>query len=448
MLARKLTKALAVTALAFTGLAGTQALAKTDSTVLSGFTLIDGTGAAPKPDQAVVLTNGRISWVGPSAKVRVPRGAERVDLKGKYVMPGLIDLHVHLALVKDMKADQANYTRESVEQDLRNYASYGVTTVQAMGTDKDLIFPLRAEQRAGRPTMARVFTAGQGIVFKGGYGGTPGITNPVATVEDARREVAAQAAKGADLIKFWFDDELSTMPRMPDAMAAAIIDEAHKHKLRAVAHIFYLADAKTLARMGVDGFAHSVRDQPVDQELIDLMKSRGIWQIAETLSREASMFAYGERAPFLDDPFFQRGISRETLAILGDPARMQSQAANPHFHDFPKFLATAEANLKTLADAGVRIGFGTDSGPTGRFGGYFVHWELALMVKSGVTPMQAIRAATRDAAEVLGDKNIGTVQRGKWADLLVLDADPVANIENTRRIDAVYIAGNKVSSTK
>jgi len=419
--------------------------------LLTNFTLIDGTGRAAQPGSAMVIgPDGRIAWVGPAAEARPPQGARTVDLAGKYVMPGLIDLHVHLGNVVDLKQDYRNYTRESVEKDLKQYAAYGVTTVLSMGTDNDLILPLRAEQRqSGRPAMTRVYTAGQGLVFKGGYGGVPGLNQPVSTPEEARAAVDAQAAKGVDVIKFWLDDELGTMPKMPPEVSAAIIDQAHKHKLRVLAHIFYLEDAKRVVGQGVDGLVHSVRDRPVDQALIDAMKQRGTWQVAETLSREASMFAYGvPPSEILNDPFFQAAVTPAALAELKSPERQKTVASGPHFHDYPAFLDTAKGNLKRLKDGGVRYGFGTDSGPPGRFAGYFSHWELALMVESGFTPAEAIRTATGTAAQFLGAKDLGTLEAGKQADLMVLDADPTADILNTRKINAVYLAGRPVTVVK
>ena len=417
---------------------------KSPVTVLRNFTLIDGTGNGAKPESAMIIDDGRIAWVGPVADLKAPANAETVDLTGRYVMPGLIDLHVHLANVVDLTQDTANFTRENLDRDLGVYASYGVTSVLSMGTDKDLIFDLRREQQEGRPSVSRVYTAGQGIVLKNGYGGVPNLNNQVATPAEAVAEVDRQAAKGVDFIKIWVDDELGTMPRMPPEISQAVIDAAHRHSLRALAHIFYLEDARLLVNQGIDGLVHSVRDKPVDQALIDAMKARGTWQLAETLSREASMFAYGERAPFLDDPFFNRSVSPAALALLASPERQAAVAAGPHFHDYPQFFETAKANLARLAQGGVNYGFGTDSGPPGRFSGYFSHWELALMVDAGFTPEQAITTATSRAAEFLGATDIGVLEASRWADLIVLDANPLENILNTRTIRTVYIAGRAV----
>jgi imidazolonepropionase-like amidohydrolase len=422
--------------------------AASDAKVLKGFTLIDGTGRPAAANSALITEGGKITWVGPADRLKAPKGAEVVDLTGKYVTPGLIDLHVHIAIVKDLKQDIANYTEDQVKADLRQYASYGVTTVQVMGTDKDLIFPLRNAQRAGRPDMARIYTAGQGVVFEGGYGGVVGLNQKVTTPEQAVAAVNREADKGADLIKLWVDSELGTMPVMPPEVSKAVIDTAHKRGLRAIAHVFYLADAKRLLDQGVDGFAHSIRDQPIDDATLSAMKAKGTWQLAGTLARESAMFAFGAPSPLLQDPFFRAAASPASLELLASPERQKTIAANPHYKtDYPKFLAMAEANFKRELDAGINIGFGTDAGPPGRFPGFSEHNELELMVDAGATPLQALTAATGSAGKFL-KADIGTVEAGKQADLLVLDADPLADIKNTRRINSVYLAGRQVPSVK
>jgi imidazolonepropionase-like amidohydrolase len=413
--------------------------------VLKNFTLIDGTGHAPLPNAAMILENGRIAWVGPSAKLKPPPSAPITDMQGKYIMPGIINLHVHLGATIGLDQNEKFFTPENVEKDLKTYASYGVTTVLSMGTDKDSIFKIRDEQRAGRPTETRIYTAGQGFVFKGGYGGLEGVNQGVATVAEVEPAVAAQAAKHVDFIKLWMDDHLGTKKKMPYDIAQAIIESAHRHHLRVIAHIFYLQDAKQLVNYGVDGLAHSVRDKPIDAAFIADMKRHGTWQEAATLSREGSMFVYGEMPPFANDPFFARSISPQVLAQLKSPAYQQKIRSDPDFSMYPGFLHTAEHNLKALADAGVPYAFGTDSGPPGRFPGYFTHWEMELMVQAGLTPMQVITAATGSAARFLHAEDLGTLEKNKWADLIVLDKDPLDEIKNTRTISAVYIAGKRVA---
>jgi len=413
--------------------------------VLKNFTLIDGTGRPPVAHAAMTIDDGRILWVGPLTQLKTDASTQVIDLQGKYVMPGIINLHVHLGATIGLDQNADYFTPENVEKDLKTYASYGVTTVLSMGTDKDSIFKIRDQQRAGRPNETRIYTAGQGFVFKGGYGGLEGVNQGVATVAEVEPAVAALAAKHVDFVKLWLDDHLGTKKKMPYDIAQAIIESAHRHHLRVVAHIFYLQDARQLVDYGVDGLAHSVRDKPVDKAFIADMKRHGTWQMAATLSREGSMFAYGETPPFANDPFFTRSVSPDVLAKLKSPAYQEKMRSDPDFAMYPGFLRTAEQNLKTLADAGVPYGFGTDSGPPGRFPGYFAHWEMELMVQAGLTPMQVITAATGSAARFLHAKDLGTLEMGRWADLVVLDKNPLDDIKNTRTIHAVYIAGNRVA---
>jgi imidazolonepropionase-like amidohydrolase len=214
--------------------------------------------------------------------------------------------------------------------------------------------------------------------------------------------------------------------------------------VKVVAHIFYLQDAKQLAAAGIDGFAHSVRDQPVDEELIRLMKQHGTWQMASTLAREASMFAYVTPSKVLADPLFAETVAPDVLAALTSPAYQQKIAADPEMAHYPEYLRMAQRNLKRLADSGVRYGFGTDSGPPARFAAYFEHWEAQLMVEAGLTSAQVLEAATRSAAEFLGAKDLGSLELGTWADFAVLKANPLTDIRNTRSIQQVYVAGNPI----
>lgn len=421
----------------------TPSAAAAESTVLRNFTLIDGTGRAPVAGQGLIITDGKLRWVGPAAKLNIPAGAAIEDLNGKYVMPGLIDSHVHLGLVDGITQDLKYQTPESIDKQLHLYAAYGITSVQTLGTEQDIIFPIRDAGRATRPDKARVFTVGRGVVFNGSYGGVPGLDQKVSTAEEARRMVDAQVAKNVDMVKLWVDDEFGQLAeRMPPAISTAVIDQAAKRGKKTVAHVFYYDNAAELTREGVNAFAHEVRDRPVDAALISQMKAKNVWQMAATLSREAS-FTYAT-LPFLDDPFFSRGVTPDVLKQLASPERAKRLSSGPTFPKYAPTLRYAMENFAAGAKAGIRYGMGTDSGPTARFPGYFAHWELELMVQAGISPIQALTAATSANAEILGAKDIGSIQPGKWADLLVLDKDPSADIRNTRTIHEVFIAGRKV----
>jgi imidazolonepropionase-like amidohydrolase len=421
-----------------------------DVLVLSNFTLIDGRGGPAAANSALIATDGRITWVGPAAELKAPAGATVQNLAGKFVMPGMVDLHTHVSNSDvEMQDPVRFFTREGVTRDLTLYASYGTTAVVSQGTDqKPLVYQMREEQRKGRPTMARIFTAGRGFTVKDGFptnkGNVPGIPYEPSTPQEAAAQMEELAAEKPDVVKIWVDDRFGDFKKTPIDISKAIIDVAHKHGIKVIAHVFYLADAKELAAAGLDAFGHSVRDRAVDDELIQLMKKHGTWMIP-TLYREWATFMFEEPQQFLNDPFFARGLDERQKTVLASPAYHKALTGDKYFSRYPGVLKNAKDNLKRLADAGLPIGFGTDSGVLTRFEGFGEHMELELMVESGMTPAQVITTATKTSAEFLGQgKDLGTLEQGKWADLIVLGADPLANIRNSRQIEAVYVAGNKI----
>ena len=399
---------------------------------LTGATLIDGTGRAPIPDAIVVIDGARIAAAGPASSVRVPDGAERIDVRGRFVIPGIINAHGHAAATIGLENRADAYTEENLLRQLGLYASYGVTTVVSLGDDGDAGFRLRAGNDSPALTRSRLYVAGPVITGK--------------TPDEARAAVDRVARRDPDWIKIRVDDNLGTTAKMTPDVYRAAIDRAHEHQLRVAAHIFYLEDAKGLLKSGVDYLAHSIRDAEVDRELIDLMKARNTC-LCPTLMREVSTFVYEERPAFFDDPFFRRHADPKVLAALEDPKRQASVAGNPAAQRYKKALEVARRNLKTLHDAGVRIAAGTDTGPPGRFQGYFEHLELEEMVRSGLTPAQALAAATSTAADCLGlADRLGTLQPGRYADFVVLSRNPLTDIRNTRTIESVWVGGERLET--
>ncbi len=394
--------------------------------------VIDGAGEVIER-ATIVVENGRIVAVGPSASTTVPSGATRVDLTGKTVMPGLINAHGHVAATDGFRSGPELYTRDNLVRQLRTYADYGVTTVFSLGDDEAAAFALRDEQTSGALTRARIFVAGPVI-----GGSTP---------EQVRATTDKVADMKPDLLKIRVDDNLGTGRKMPEPAWRAAIARADERGLRTAVHIFYLDDAKATLEAGADFIGHSVRDVPVDAAFAEALEARGVCY-CPTLMREVSTFVYGSTPPWASDPFFLKGVSDEVAKQVADPARQAQVRASPGYklgQQYKAGLDLATRNLKTLADQGVRIAMGTDTGPAGRFQGFFEHLEMEMMVEAGMTPMQVLVAATGDAARChQKDAELGLIRPGRQADLLVLGANPVENIRNLRSIEQIWIGGNRL----
>lgn len=405
--------------------------AQAPATVLAftGATLIDpGSPAAPLADGVIIVRDGRIAEVGPAASTPVPAGARRVDVAGRFIIPGLISTHSHVSDGQGV-APRA-YTAENTRRQLQLFARYGITSVWSLGGEQAPAFVARDAQDTPSLDRSRIHVAGDVI--------------SAATPEEARQRVAAVAALNPDIVKIRVDDNLGTARKMAPEVYRAVIDEAHQRGLRVAAHIFYLADAKALLRAGVDMIAHSVRDTEIDAEFIDLMKARNV-PYCPTLTRELATFVYRSTPDFFADPFFRREADPALVGQLQEPARQQAMRESSSAARYEQALKVAERNLEKAADAGVLVVMGTDSGAfPERFEGYFEHLELQMMVDAGMTPAQALRSATADAARAMRTPRVGTLAPGNWADLVVLDADPRADIRNTRTIASVWIAGTRV----
>jgi len=397
-------------------------------TALTGVRIIDGTGRAPIEQGTIVISNGRITAAGAASSVQIPTGATRVDLAGKTVMPGMVNAHAHVQnLTKTMPM------RDDLVRRLRMYASYGVTTAVSLGqvTEEEQaeVIKLRDEQDRIALDRARVYTSG------------PSIRNQK-TPDEVRQTVNRYADAKVDRIK------THVANNMTPEVYAALIEQAHKRGLRANAHIFYLKEAEMVLERGVDVIAHSVRDVDVTPAFIAAMKKRNVGYIP-TLTRDLSLIVYETTPAFFKDPFFLRGISvfGEQVELLSTPGYQQKMRENPQTQMIKVALAQGTKNLKILSDGGVTIALGTDSGTDeGRWQGYFEQVELEMMAKAGMTPMQVIVAATGDAAKVSKLDHVGTIAAGKAADLVVLDANPLQDILNTRKISSVWIAGRRLGT--
>lgn len=395
----------------------------------TGFQLIDGLGAAPVADAVLVVRDGRIESVGPAAEVQIPPGATVTDLSGKFVTPGLILTHGHVGMAKGLESGPQYNTRENITDQLKLYARYGVTSAVSLGSDGPASFEVRDDQSQPGFDYARLFVAGTVVETQ--------------NLDEALATVSQNLENGVDFIKLRIDDQLGTVEKMPRTVYGPVITEAHRAGLKVAAHIFYLDDAKQVLDAGADFLAHSIRDQPVDQEVIDLFHETGVC-LTPTLTRELSTFVYSETPDFFSDPFFTKAADPDVLKALQDPGYQRSIAESSAAKAYRKALPIAMENLAKLSEAGVPITLGTDSGPPGRFQGFFEHKEMEMMAEAGLTPAQILRSATRDASACLGLSDIGTLEPGKWADFLILEKNPLEDVHNFRSLDAIWIGGTRV----
>ena len=378
--------------------------------------LIDGTGRATVANATILVRDGRIAAVGPAGSVAIPPEAERVNLRGSWVIPGLINAHGHV----------------NASADLAVYAAHGTTTVFTLGDAPDDVFAMRDAQGSPSQSRARVFISSPALA--------------VFAPDSARDLVRAGLRPGrrVDLVKIRVDDNLGTTRKSPEEGYAAAILAAHQDSLRVAAHLYYLEDARRLLAHNVDILAHSVRDVDVDPEFVQSVVDKRVCYIP-TLMREVSTYVYESTPWFFSDPVFLARANKDWVTTLSRPDRQLEYRNSAAGQTYKAQLPVAKRNLKKLVDAGALVAMGTDTGPFGRFQGYFELLELAEMVDAGMSPGQAIIAATRDAARCHKvERDLGTLEVGKWADFLVLAADPLANIGNVRRIAGVFIAGNRV----
>ena len=393
-----------VTLLAACG--GSDAVPTSNVTAYEGARVVLGDGSAPIENAVFLVEDGRFTEVGSQGSVTVPEGATRVDLSGKTVIPALVNAHIHLSLDPAERAEQ-----------VRHMAYYGAGTVVSMGLDEGT---LPYEMRDSPvPDGARTLIAGRGITSP--EPGRSEVPYWVTTEEEARSAVRELAASEVDLVKIWVDDRNGQYERLSEPLYTAVIDEAHQHGLQVAAHIFTLEDAKGLLRAGVDMFAHSIRDQDLDDELLALWAERGDITLI----------------PNLPGPGVAADLS--WITTVPDAELQEMQAGETDRPAAQESFGIQARNLARLRDAGAHIAMGTDGSVP-----WAVHLEMEDMVRSGMTPAEVLDAATGHGAGLFGLSDVGTIESGNIADFVVLDANPLEDITNTRRISSVYLHGTPI----
>ena len=414
---------------------------------LVGAQLIDATGGPPVADSVVVVSDGRIESAGPRDTTPVPDGAETLDLTGKTIIPGLVNLHVHY-----------REGPEEIEWQFRSQLHYGVTTSRSIGSDS----PERVAhllESAGRPDAPRTYTAGTGFSYPGGFNAAG--RNAPTTEEEARELVRNQIALGVHFIKMWVNEVAEPGLKIPPEIRAAIIDEAIRNGAIPAAHIDDEADGRQLIEAGLRDFLHTtvltfgpgagvpMDDPEPSAEFIQMCLDNDVY-FTPTLSIVQNRWHFAERPELLDDPELRAAFNLynpDALAAWDDPARRAEVMEDPGFEDRKAAFQQLLDFVKTMHDAGVAVALGNDAGTPNVPFGWGMHHEMEMYVEAGLTPMDAIVAATATGAAQMppvGEADFGTLEAGKVADLIVLNADPLADIRNTLEIDRVMRLGEWV----
>ncbi len=433
-------------------------------TVLWGATLIDGTGSPPVQDAAVVIKDGLILAAGRRGQVEIPANAQSIDVRGKWLMPGMSDAHMHFTEsgglysrpdVYDLRRwvpheREVAWIRARLQYTLSRYLCAGVTSVLALaGPREDLVV---RDKAATLTTAPRVAVAGPFVAnipfgeFHGWTAEDP-LHVQVKTPEEVRALVREQVARGVDIVKLGFINDPAFPLRRYVPVLEAAIHESHQHRVRVAVHAEELESAKAAVRAGADVLAHTVNDQSVDDEFIQMLKDRGVIAVTSLGVRlgYARVLLPAEGTELLE---VERACGdQEVIRSWGELSQIPADQRPPvpdwvRDYSTPRPRRILLQNIKLMHDAGVQIAVGSDGGNIGTLHGASYHRELRLLAEAGLPPMDILVAATRNAAvAVTGAHDRGIIQAGRLADLLILDADPLTDISNVAKIHAVVKGG-------
>jgi len=419
-----------------------------------GARLIIGDQSPVIESGAFVVQNGRITALGQNGSVKPPSGATRIDLTGKTVMPAMNNVHIHIGYEGFTSWSVDNHTPENVLDHLEREAFYGVGAAMTMGDQPaDFAIKFQQDQLAGKfPPAARFFFAA-GLAPPGGGPDSLLITGTtplhaiyeVSTGEEARAAVRKIAALNIKQVKFWVDNRdnnRGSRKKMPPDVYTPLIEEAHKHGMLVHAHATNLQDQKGVVKAGVDVLVHTVANEKIDDELVALLKEKKPYWAPVMGLGDVSEICEG------DNQFVEQVLPASVIAdIKAGKTWLPSNpcSAPVNFQREAQREENLKSNFSRMMTAGARVVLSTDAGVSAKYSfGFAEHHEIARYVQFGMSPAQAIVVSTSRPAEVLMIKDTGTLAKGKRADFIVLNANPLEDIHNTRKIDSVYLKGVKL----
>jgi imidazolonepropionase-like amidohydrolase len=413
-----------------------------------GARIIDGGGGPAIENAVLLIQDARVAAVGARGSVALPSGVVRVDVSGKTIMPAMINVHAHMGYEAYTTWGAHNHTAENLLDHLRREAYYGVAVATSVGSS-----PTAMSLQFQRDQAAGTFLPAARYLFMPGMAPPNGgpdhilreatnelhVVNEVTTPDAARAAIARMADQRIGHVKLWFDDRNGTYPKLTPEVLRAILVEAHTRKITVHAHAIRLADQKAVVAAGADVLVHMVQREPLDDDYLALLRQkRPYW---------ATVIGLGDPVEVCKpDPFFEAAMPPSVVAKIR--ATMDRAALVPSCGPLPATAAARETqmahNFPQMIKAGVKLVLATDTGiHPGHTFGSGEHVELARWVQLGLSPGDAIVAATKTPAGLMGLADLGTLATGKRASFIVLNANPLDNIRNTRDIAEVYLDGVK-----
>ena len=417
-------------------------------TVFDGARILDGNGGAPIENGRIVVQDGRVTAIGTASSVAMPQGAARVDVSGKTIMPAMINVHAHMGYEAYTSWGARNHTAANLLDHLQREAFYGVVAATSVGSSPvDMSLQFQRDQQAGKFARAARYLFMPGMAPPNGgpdhilreATSELRVINEVTTPAEAASAIQRLAGLGLRHVKMWVDDRGGTYPKLSPETYTAIVREAHARKMTVHAHAIQIADQKAVVAAGADVLVHMVQNVALDQEFQALL--------AEKKPYWATVITLGDPVEVCNaDPFFEEAMPASVVAkIRANKERVGLTAhcapPSPNAANRERILAQ---NFPLYIAAGVKLVLATDTGiHPGHTFGSGEHVELARWVQLGLSPARAIVAATRTPAELMGLNDLGTLAAGKRASFIVLNANPLDNIRNTRAIADVYLDGVK-----